>query len=86
MLSSGPYTCCHDATLDGLINKTTQYGAPALRTKAFDAVYAYVAKNVLAVPLYTLKTVALATRNIQGFTAAPAADSTVISFQTLWMK
>ena len=36
--SGGIYTCCHDESLDGLINKTIQFANPATGAKLFQQI------------------------------------------------
>lgn len=86
--TNGLYTCCHDPALDGLINKTSQLASPAARQKAFDNVYAYVAKNVLNVPLYALPDDIIITKSLHNVEISPTGGSltTIINWPQVWMS
>jgi peptide/nickel transport system substrate-binding protein len=69
--STGEYACCHDAALDGLINKTLQIANPAADARLFDQFYAEVTKEQYVVPLFSIPDAVLAVKSLTGMVVTP---------------
>jgi peptide/nickel transport system substrate-binding protein len=86
--SGGIYTCCRDASLDGLINKTIQFANPATAAKLFQQINELVLDQSDIVPLYSVPEDIIADRSIGGIVAAPNVNSLQmwIQFTTMYLK
>lgn len=52
--SWGSYTCCHDSTLDSLINKSIAASSNSIRQSMMDEIYSYITKKQYALELYSI--------------------------------
>lgn len=86
--TAGLFTCCHDSTLDKLIQRSITTGAPAARASVIHQIYQRITKESYAVPLYSLPTAVLYSPSVKGITAIAATSSftVIIDWPTLTLS
>lgn len=87
--SSGVYTCCHDQTLNGMINQLNSMPNSEQRLKMIGQINHYVvAQKQYIVPLYSAPDTVLSSKSVVGLTAAPAVLPEIMTMplNTMYLK
>jgi peptide/nickel transport system substrate-binding protein len=86
--TKGTFTCCADTALDQLIMKTTTTQNVAARQKAFDQAFAYINKNVMAVPVYAESYALLSSKSITNLqaTSGGASEGIGVNWESIGVK
>lgn len=77
--STGPYTCCHDPALDGMINQSIQIANPAARDKIFLKIFKYITAKDYSIELYATPAPLIYSPQLAGVTAAPGTSALTMS-------
>lgn len=84
--SSGPYTCCKDPKLDGMISTALGIGNAKQRDAYLGKLYSYVISRHYIVPLYSAPQNVIYTKNLAGVTVAPGLEANGITLPLATMS